>query len=696
MFKFALLRSACIPLAMISAAISPTLQTAAAASLPGMKSTGGQAASTYAEAERMRRASQNGAPTQAEESIYVQFYSPASEKCLSATANMGAELLECNILDKRQNWSFEGIRGIGVLIKNQRSNRCLSVSATSTQLAQQMCSADERSEAFTIAESGEFSQIFATPLSDPSTLCLSLSADGRPVSEKCKGLDNERLVPETQFWRVRTPINGTGRSTKSAWTDPVDLGLVGVSAAHQKNGDVLLWSGSRLTRPGFHGEKTQTTHFATLKADGSVTKAQAAEDFTTQFYAQGQAVRADGSLLLAGGRVNSTKTAIFGNGKFSLQQQEMKEGRHFTSLVTLDKTRAFSMGGWRVGRPKTSVTGQVLGANGWTGLSGIDTAATWSLSTKDSVKRYSASNMWLFALEDPNSVFHAGPSTNMHLLNVTGSGSVKNLGTRAGDDKMHGSAVMYSPGKLLVTGGVRNYAQAGQTASNAAYRIRLGYSGQTVTGATAESLPNMTSGRAFHNSVLLPDGQVLVLGGSKTGAFYKDGDAANSVELWNPYSGKFRTYPGARTPRTYESTALLLTDGRVMIAGGGFCGKCKTDAKPHTTAEIFSPPYLFDANGGQAKRPVITAPPTAEIGGKLVLQNLANDVGKAVLIRMSSVSHGVNTDQRRYVLSPDIVTNAGVQLNVPTRADGMIPGNYMLFGLTPADVPSKAVIVNIQ
>ena len=80
--------------------------------------------------------------------------------------------------------------------------------------------------------------------------------------------------------------------------------------------------------------------------------------------------------------------------------------------------------------------------------------------------------------------------------------------------------------------------------------------------------------------------------------------------------------------RAYHSVAALLPDGRVLVGGGGLPGAVGetglfgapiTDVNQdwarlfgHLSIEIFSPPYLFDANGNPATRPVITTTPSGQ------------------------------------------------------------------------------------
>ena len=77
------------------------------------------------------------------------------------------------------------------------------------------------------------------------------------------------------------------------------------------------------------------------------------------------------------------------------------------------------------------------------------------------------------------------------------------------------------------------------------------------------------------------------------------------AEQWNPATGQWRTLAAMQITRQYHSTALLLPDGRVLSSGGGICGTCDQVGYLGKNAEVFSPPYLFQADGTLAPRPAI-------------------------------------------------------------------------------------------
>ena len=80
----------------------------------------------------------------------------------------------------------------------------------------------------------------------------------------------------------------------------------------------------------------------------------------------------------------------------------------------------------------------------------------------------------------------------------------------------------------------------------------------------------MNGPRKLHNATLLPDGKVLVTGGSRSAQNpnQESTDPAYEAEMWDPATGTWQTMAGFTIYRGYHSIALLLPDGRVLSAGG--------------------------------------------------------------------------------------------------------------------------------
>jgi hypothetical protein len=197
---------------------------------------------------------------------------------------------------------------------------------------------------------------------------------------------------------------------------------------------------------------------------------------------------------------------------------------------------------------------------------------------------------------------------------------------------------------------------------------------------------------------VLADGSVLATGGNSSGASLVDlANGVYAAESWNPATGQWRTLAAMQITRQYHSTALLLPDGRVLSSGGGICGTCDQVGYLGKNAEIFSPPYLFAADGTLAPRPVIdSAPATSTYGAALDIAT-ANpaSIRKVALVRLGAVTHSDNMEQRYVPLS---FTAGATSLSAtgPANANIAPPGPYMLFLVDANGVPSVARMISIQ
>ncbi len=213
----------------------------------------------------------------------------------------------------------------------------------------------------------------------------------------------------------------------------------------------------------------------------------------------------------------------------------------------------------------------------------------------------------------------------------------------------------------------------------------------------------LNTGRAHFNSVLLPGGGIFTNGGGwgrKNDSLYAD--PIFGAELLEPGAAGWRAVGNEADARTYHSTSVLLPDGRVVSAGddrdlpfvrNGTDPVADHIALPNRTAQLWSPPYLFDG-----ARPVVTfapqevaydAPFRVAVGGDPA------DVSEAWLMRPGAVTHAVDMSQQAIGL--DVTRQAdGITMTSPLNATVAPPGYYMLFVLDGDGVPSVASWIRVH
>ncbi|KAG5795903.1 hypothetical protein H9Q69_005048 [Fusarium xylarioides] len=414
----------------------------------------------------------------------------------------------------------------------------------------------------------------------------------------------------------------------------------------------------------------------------------------------------DGRIIISGG-ANDKKTSFFDIEKTAfVTGPELKIGRGYHVSTTLSNGKVFTLGGSFTGGLGGKI-GEIYdpSSNEWALLPG---AAVDPILTDDREGMWREDNhAWLYGWKD-GSVFHAGPSKAMHWYSTQGRGSFTAAGTRDElGDAMCGPNVMYDVGKIFSAGGAQNYDNTAAIA-----RAHLITITEPNTPARVERLPDMHHARAFANTVVLPDGTVLVTGGQTFAKVFTNTNAVLVPELFDPVKRTFTELAPASVPRNYHSISILLADGTVFNGGGGLCfvanfesGGAGCDRTvDHKDGQIFSPPYLFK-DGEPAQRPQIgsvtsssTHDTTAEPGDSLsVVIEEGDDLVKFTfsLIRISSVTHSVNSDQRRIPLKPSKIEGRAVSLPLPDDAGILLPGYWYLFAISGQGVPSVAATLRI-
>ncbi|BCJ46567.1 hypothetical protein GCM10010168_62060 [Actinoplanes ianthinogenes] len=475
---------------------------------------------------------------------------------------------------------------------------------------------------------------------------------------------------------------------RGVWSAPVGFPLVPVAAAQLPNGKILTWSAFRPDSFGGGGGLTMTATYD--PATGVVTQ-RTVTDTGHDMFCPGISALPDGRILVTGGN-NSEKTSIYDPATDAWTSgPAMTTPRGYQASATLGDGRVFTIGGswsggWGGYNGSPHKAGEVWSpSTGWTALPGADAAPMLTADANPNGDYRKDNHAWLFAWSG-GKVLQAGPSKAMNWYTTSGTGGVSPAGVRGDDgDAMNGNAVMYDTGKILTVGGAPNYENNNATAN--AYVLSV--DGSAVT--TRKVAP-MANTRAFHNSVVLPDGKVAVFGGENYPVPFSDNTAVLSAELFDPATETFTTLSAAAIPRTYHSVALLMPDGRVFTGGGGLCGEgC---AANHFDAEIFTPPYLLTEDGKPAARPSITTAPATAANGAKITVSTDRAVKSFAIVRMGTATHSVDTDQRRLSLPPAAVTG-GYQLTIPSDPGIALPGYWMLFALDAKGVPSVAKTIRI-
>jgi galactose oxidase len=544
---------------------------------------------------------------------------------------------------------------------------------------------------------GQFNVLTSTDAVNWVTAASGTWADDKTektVTFAAKTARYVRLVALTEAgnrgaWTSAAEVNllgpGAAPGLAGSWSAPIGIPLVPVSAVALPNNKLLTFAAYD---PLAYNHTSVVTKVAITDLATNITGQTATVDTTHEMFCTGLAIMADGRVLINGGSTDGATTIYNPTTNTWTKGPLMNLPRAYESTTALSDGRVFTLGGsWNdsAGGKDGEVYSPV--SNTWTRLTGV-TAAPILTADPQGVYR-SDNHAWLFA-GTGGSVFQAGPSKNMNWITTSGAGTINSAGTRADSaDAMNGNAVMYDIGKILTLGGAPAYQDS--QATRRAYTVDI--SGGITQPVVTKRVGDLNYARAFVNSVVLPDGKVLAFGGQQYAQPFTDTGAATVPELWDPVTGNFSLMNADVTPRTYHSIALLLADGRVFSGGGGLCGACTTN---HTDGRIFTPPYLLNANGTLRARPAITSAPATAVPGSTISVTTSAATPSFALVRASSVTHSVNTDQRRIPLTPSAPNGTTYTLNIPSDRGVVLPGSYMLFALDANGTPSVAKFININ
>ncbi len=455
------------------------------------------------------------------------------------------------------------------------------------------------------------------------------------------------FVPACLLLAVLTPLAplALAQTSQGQWqTLPYTVAINPVHAALLNNGKVVIVSGS--------GNVAGNTSFRAALWDpqaGTITTQPVGWDM----FCNGMVVLPDGRPFVMGGTL-----------QYDPFHGELRTSTYDPATNAFTDQQSMAHGRWYP-------TGTVLGDGRVMIFSGLNETG----GTNTSVEFYSAGSGWSAAFSAPwtpplyprmhvlpnGSVFYSGSTTGSSLFNPATHTWTTNIAfTNYNGTRTYGSSVLlpltpannYTP-KVLIMGG-------GSPSTNTSEIIDL--SAPTPKWVYG---PNMSQPRIEMNATILPNGRVLAVGGS-----LNDEDtttASLKADIYDPGSNTFSPAGAEVYARLYHSVSLLLPNATVWVAGGN---PQRGTYEPHM--EIYSPAYLFNADGTLATRPTITSASSSVIGYGSAFQVQTPDaanISSVVLMRNGAVTHAFDMDQRYVGLS--FTAGTGV-LNVTGPPNGNI------------------------
>jgi len=472
-------------------------------------------------------------------------------------------------------------------------------------------------------------------------------------------------------------------ATSSAWAQanvtgswsalPYNMPINPVHVALLNNGKVLVVSGS--------GNVAGNTNFRAGLWDpqaGTITT----QPVTWDMFCNGMSILPDGRPLINGGTLQydpfhgALNNSVYDPASNTFTDvQNMAHGRWYPTTTVLGDGRVLTFSGLdENGNTNTTVEFYTAGT-GWSSAF----AAGWTPPLYPRLH-----------LLPNGKVFYSGSTTQSRLFDPSARTWTNVATTRYSGTRTYGTSVLlpltpannYTP-RVMIMGG-------GNPSTATTELIDLSLPSPSWVFGPAMSQPRIEMG-----AVILPNGKVLAIGGS-----YNDEDTATAslnADLYDPASNTFSSAGANAYARLYHSTALLMPDATVWVAGGN-----PQRGTYEQRMEIYKPAYLFTQDGlGNvipAPRPTITASPAGiNYGGAFTVDTHdAGNVSYVVLVRAGAATHAFDMDQRLVGLSFSVSDSNHLSVTGPPNGNIAPPGYYLLFLLNSAGVPSIANFVQVS
>ncbi|MDX1802008.1 MAG: galactose oxidase early set domain-containing protein, partial [Marinobacter sp.] len=271
----------------------------------------------------------------------------------------------------------------------------------------------------------------------------------------------------------------------------------------------------------------------------------------------------------------------------------------------------------------------------------------------------------------------------------------------------------YHKSEFLTAGGVPTYVAGGSPGGYlpvSSSRIDTVVTNGADMAYQSRLTGSLNQPRWYGSGVMMPDNSVMVFSGGTRDGVVATGleGAIIQAERFDLETETWKPMALAHRERTYHNTAVLMTDGRVLVGGHspintaylsfvnldelGFADYAGRDP----SFEIYTPPYA-----ARDDRPTIEKAPVALLtnGGQFDIRTDRTDIDQVMLIRRKATTHLVDGDQRTVVLPIIDRSNQKVTVKMTSNRAVLPAGQYMLFVSYKADdgmrLPSVSTPVSV-
>jgi hypothetical protein len=500
------------------------------------------------------------------------------------------------------------------------------------------------------------------------------------------GLEKEESVPAAQAPAVPVAPELAGK-----WSAPITIPVAGITTVLLNNGKVLFWAYDPA-----HYEDPDNSNIGVSYLWDPISRTGSSLPTPENIWCGGQTILADGRVFLAGGNLRfqdpkapegergwkgdqSSYTFNPATSSF-INQPEMARGRWYPTVTQLaDNTAIITSGFDETGSEQVNPLVERFTPS--LGVNGVGTLAT--------VTSRKVTGLYPFQYLLPSgSVLQAGPERSSSYLLEPGAWAWTRLPNMLYEHDGYANGVSYTDASVQPVRQIVMIAGGKFVPSNNEW-----LDGFNPAGGWHD-YPKWNLQRHNANTIILPDGKLLTVGGNSERTNY--GGTAFSAEL---YSGAADDIDGAwievaqhSIPAAYHSSAILLPDATVLLSEDDR-GRGAEAAAKHRV-QVYSPPYLF-----RGPRPAMRVSGSELIRGQAfeitATVQAPRRIVSAVLVAPAAVTHG-NDMHQRLVKLPITVKGGAITAIVPASPALVPPGYYMLFIVDSAGVPSIAEFVRVD